>query len=233
MKNNKTIITVLVFLIGIGLGVGLNTIYQGNKKGEPKLSVLPKPEVSDGFRGTLGIDKNINETTIDNYLNREDSVYRDMRMLVDEANYEAIDGDSYLSGTIEGFEAIPFPLLFNVTGLPEEVGETYQGTTLFTHTEEGEYIPNFEESMAYMEYYFPKNKNIFLLCGGGGYSGMTKDMLVSLGWNADKIYVVGAYWTYEGNHNVQIKREHDGKVDYDFWKVTIHDIDFDYFNEIK
>ena len=37
------------------------------------------------------------------------------------------------------------------------------------------------------------------MCGGGGYAGMTKNMLVSLGWDKDKIYVVGGYWFYEGN----------------------------------
>ena len=61
---------------------------------------LPSPEVANGMRGVLGIDKNINEETIDNYLNREDSVYYDMRMLVDVANYENIGGDSYLSGLL-------------------------------------------------------------------------------------------------------------------------------------
>ena len=45
-----------------------------------KLKELPKPEVTGGTRGELGIDKNINEATIDEYLNRHDSVYRDMRM---------------------------------------------------------------------------------------------------------------------------------------------------------
>ena len=31
---------------------------------------LPLPELEDGLRGQLGIDKNINEETIDKYLNR-------------------------------------------------------------------------------------------------------------------------------------------------------------------
>jgi len=40
---------------------------------------LPKPEVTDGVRGEqFGIDKNINEATIDEYLNREDTIYMDM-----------------------------------------------------------------------------------------------------------------------------------------------------------
>ena len=68
-----------------------------------KLSKLPLPEVTGGERGILGIDKNINEATIDNYLNRPDTVYRDMRMLKDPGNYEAIGGDSYLSGFVSSF----------------------------------------------------------------------------------------------------------------------------------
>ena len=39
---------------------------------------LPKPEVTGGERGMLGIDKNINEKTIDKYLNRSDSCDKDL-----------------------------------------------------------------------------------------------------------------------------------------------------------
>ncbi len=192
-----------------------------------KLKSLPKPEVMSGIRGEMfGIDKNINESTIDNYLGRNDTVYRDLRMLKDPGNYEAIPGgDSYLSGFVNGFEAIPLPLIINVTGLPEEVGNTYMGPTLFTLKDEV-YEANYEESMSILEYYFPKDKNIFLMCGGGGYAGMAKNMLIKLGWDANKIYNVGAYWSYEGNNNVQVKRNVDGKFKYDFWKVTYHDFNF-------
>lgn len=198
-----------------------------------KLSELPKPELSLGIRGEqFGIDKNINEETIDNYLNRTDSVYRDMRMLKDPGNYEAIGGDSYLSGFVKGFEVIPYPLLVNVSGLPEEVGESYTGETLYTNID-GKYIANYEESLEILEYYFPKDKNIFLMCGGGGYAGMTKSMLISLGWDESKIYNVGGYWYYKGNNNVEVKNIKDNHVSYDFWKVTYHDIDFDNLNEVK
>ena len=191
-------------------------------------NTLPKPEVSEGLRGELGIDKNINEETIDNYLNRTDSVYRDMRMLIDPGDYEAIGGDAYLSGFVKGFEVVPLPYLVNVTGLPKEVGDTYKGTTLFTE-KDGEYKANYEESMDILEYLFPKDKNIFLMCGGGGYAGMTKTMLVKLGWDEDKIYNVGGYWYYEGENNVKVKND---KETYDFWKVAYHDIDFKELHKI-
>lgn len=203
----------------------------GDKKEE--VVELPKPEVSEGVRGDLGIDANVNEKTIDKYLGREDSVYRDMRLLVDPGDYEAIGGDAYLSGFVKGFEVVPLPYLVNVVGLPEVVGDTYTGITLFTQDEDGNYTAKYEESMAILEYLFPKDKNIFLMCGGGGYAGMTKNMLVALGWDADKIYNTGGYWYYEGENNVQVKNESHDKVTYDFWKVAYHDIDFKQLHEVK
>ncbi len=194
---------------------------------------LPLPEVSEGLRGTFGIDKNINESTIDRYLNREDSVYRDMRMLKDPANYEAIDGDSYLSGFVRGFEAVPYPYIINVNGLPAEVGETYKGETLFTQDADGNVKANYRESMQILEDLFPKNKNIFLMCGGGGYAGMMKDLLIKLGWDKDKIYNVGGYWYYEGDNNVKVKNELDGETVYSFWKVPYHEINFADLHEKK
>jgi len=185
---------------------------------EVKKDTLPKPEVTDGIRGEqFGVDKNINEQTIDNYLHRTDSVYRDMRMLKDPGNYEAVGGDSYLSGFVSGFEVVPYPYLVNVEGLPEEVGNTYTGTTLFTVNKDGNYTANYEESMEILEYYFPKDKYIFLMCGGAGYAGMTKNMLVALGWDKDKIYNVGGFWYYEGSNKIDVKTTRNGKDTYDFW----------------
>ena len=191
-----------------------------------KNNTLPLPELEEGLRGQLGIDKNINEKTIDKYLNRQDSVYRDMRMLIDEANYEAIGGDSYLSGFVKGFEIVPYPYLVNVEGLPQEVGSTYTGVTLFTHNEDGTYTANYKESMTILESLFPKDKYIFLMCGGGGYAGMTKSMLVDLGWDANKIYNTGGYWYYQGNNKVETKFEENGETHYNFAIANYHDIDF-------
>ncbi|HOP65897.1 MAG TPA: hypothetical protein PLX66_02635, partial [Bacilli bacterium] len=105
--------------------------------------------------------------------------------------------------------------------------------TLFTLTDDGEYIANYEESMEFLEYYFPKDKNIFLMCGGGGYAGMMKTMLIDLGWDENKIYNVGGYWYYEGENNLVIKETSDDKVTYDFWKLTYHDIDFSIMNKVS
>lgn len=195
------------------------------------LASLPKPEKSEGQRGELGIDKNINESNIDDYLDRPDAVYRDMRMLKDPGNYEAIGGDSYLSGFVKGFEVVPLPYIVNVSGLPEEVGNTYTGKTLFT-MKANEYKVNYQESMDILEALFPKDKTIFLMCGGGGYAGMTKALLVALGWDEDRIYNVGGYWYYEGKNNIEVKRlNSEGKAVYDFYKVPYHNIDFSSLTE--
>ena len=60
---------------------------------------------------------------------------------------------------------------------------------------------------------------------------MTKNLLVSLGWDKDKIYNVGGYWYYKGKNNVEVKNIKDGKITYDFWKVSYHDINFEELNE--
>ena len=197
------------------------------------LASLPLPELAEGQRGELGIDKNIDEKSIDNYLGRSDAVYRDMRMLKDPGNYEAIGGDAYLSGFVNGFEVVPLPYLLNVTGLPPEVGNTYTGNTLFT-VKDGNYTANYEESLQVLEALFPKDKVIFLMCGGGGYAGMTKAMLVALGWDETKIYDVGGYWFYEGENNVEVKRKNSkGETVYDFYKVPYHTINFKNLTEKK
>lgn len=193
---------------------------------------LPLPTTSEGVRGELGIDININEATIDDYLNRSDSVYRDMRMLVDEANFEAIGGDSYLSGLVKGFEVVPYPYLCNVEGLPDAVGSSYTGVTLFSLID-GTYLQNYEESLDILEELFPKDKNIFLMCGGGGYAGMTKSLLVALGWDENKIYNAGGYWYYDGKNKVSIKEEKDGEATYNFDLITYHDIDFDTLTKLR
>lgn len=228
MKKKIIIIVSLLLSLLIG-GTCSYFIFNSNKN---DLLELPKPEVTGGERGLLGIDKNINEESLDNYLFRSDVVYRDMRMLKDPGNYEAIGGDSYLSGFVKGFEVIPYPLLTEVKGLPEEVGSSYKGKALFKEVN-GKYVANYKESLEFLEYYFPKDKVIFLMCGGGGYAGMTKNLLVSLGWDENKIYDVGGYWFYNGKYKVEVKNVTKNKTTYDFWKATYHDIDFSTLTEVN
>ena len=220
-----TLILVIILFIGFLIGKSLNT--------NNKLAFLPLPEVTGGQRGELGIDKHINEKSLDKYLNRSDSVYRDMRMLEDPGYFEAIGGDSKLSGFVKGFEVVPLPYIIPIDDLPSSVGKTYEGKTLFSLDENGDYVANYDESMDIIEYLFPKDKVIFLMCGGGGYAGKTKEFLVKMGWDEDKIYNTGGYWYYEGKNNVKVKVKRNGQEEYDYWKVNYHDLNFDSLHEVS
>ena len=68
--------------------------------------------------------ENINEKTIDNYLDRSDVAYRDVRMLEDTATWENKGGERDLTGFVRGFEVIPYAYL---TEFPEEYVETLKG----------------------------------------------------------------------------------------------------------
>ena len=45
---------------------------------------------------------------------------------------------------------------------------------------------NYKESMYVINEIFPSNKLIFLMCGGGGYAWMTKQILIKLGYDETK-----------------------------------------------
>ena len=62
----------------------------------------------------------------------------------------------------------------------------------------------YRESMMILEELFPRNKAIFLMCGGGGYAQMTKELLIFLGWEESKLYNIGANWTYTGDHALEL-----------------------------
>ncbi len=228
-KNFKAIILVICGIIIGGLIVFL-------VKPTNALKSLPKQEKSEGLRGIYDIDKNINEKTIDNFLGRPDVVYRDVRMLEDTATWENKGGVRDLTGFVEGFEVIPYAYL---TEFPQEyidqkksenVSGLYEGKTLF-RLENGKYIANYKESMEILEYIFPKDKTIFIMCGAGGYANFTKQMLGALGWDTSKIYNVGGFWNYEGTKAISTKIEGSDKCD--FSKVPYHNINFDRLTEVK
>lgn len=191
-----------------------------------KLEPLPPSEVSEGYRGEiLGIDKNINEETIDAYLNREDCVYYDMRLLYDPADFSAIGGDSYLSSIIEGFEVLPLPYLLKVENLPQEVGEGYLGRSLYYYDENHQLTSNYEEALDIIHAYFPEDKNIILMCGGGGYANSTRKLLMELGYDETRIYNAGGVWYYQGENLKELEKDEEGNiVDQG---IVVHEIDFD------
>ncbi len=180
----------------------------------------------------FGVDKNINMETLDQYLGRDDVAYRDVRMLFDPADYAAIGGNADLASTVEGFRIVPYPYLATLSALP--VAGAYDGDTLYTLTwnEDGSIASataNYEESMLVLEDLFPKDKAIFLMCGGGGYAGMTKSLLIFLGWDPALLYNVGGNWSYQGDHGVELiqySEDANGNDYFATWRANYAYIDF-------
>lgn len=202
----------------------------------PNADVVELPPAQPDPNNQFGMDMNINVNTIDGWLGLEDVAYRDVRMLIDPGCYEAICGDSVLSGIVEGFEVVPYPYIASLTGLPPEVAETqYDGEKLFDleFDESGAITSvkaNYAESEAIINDLFPKDKPIFLMCGGGGYASFTKNLLIQLGYDETMIYNVGGYWEYAaegpGENSIEIKTTVDG-VEYNaFHRLNYHYIDF-------
>lgn len=193
-------------------------------------NALPPPQEDAGSQ--FGVDININMDTIDDYLGREDVAYRDVRMLFDPADYGAIGGEADLSRTIQGFRVVPYPYLATLAALP--VSGAYQGDTLFTveWNDDGTIASvreNYQESMLVLEDLFPRDKAIFLMCGGGGYAGMMKALLLELGWEETLLYNIGGNWTYTGENSVElIVYPEDAEEDniYATWRADYAYIDF-------
>ncbi|MBP8639840.1 MAG: hypothetical protein KBI01_02920 [Oscillospiraceae bacterium] len=194
-----------------------------------QVEALPPAEADT--ESQFGVDKNINIETIDNWLNREDVAYRDVRMLFDPADYASIGGDADLSRTIKGFKIVPYPYIATLSALP--VSGAYDGACLFdvTWSEDGSILSadgNFDESAMILEELFPKDKAIFLMCGGGGYSGMMKSLLIFLGWDASKLYNIGGNWSYSGSNSEELivyPDEADGNNIYATWRADYAYID--------
>lgn len=193
-------------------------------------SPLPPPETDEN--SPFGVDKHITMTTIDQYLGRDDVAYRDVRMLFDPADYGAIGGEADLTRTIAGFLIVPFPYVATLTALP--VDGAYAGACLYDveWDASGEVVsatPNYLESAMIVEELFPREQAVFLMCGGGGYAGMMKRLLIHLGYDPALLYNIGANWTYTGDNKLELvvyPEDADGDLVYATWRADYAYIDF-------
>lgn len=180
--------------------------------------------------GEFGIDAAINMETIDGYLCRDDVVYRDMRMVDDPADYGAIGGNPKLDIMLEGFKAVPYPFIGTLQELP--VSGAYEGDRLYDveWNDDGtvaQASPRYEQSELIVKELFPQDTFLFLMCGGGGYANMMRQLLIHLGWDANKVYNVGAAWEYAGNRSIQlITYENPERPSYYMWRADVVQIDF-------
>lgn len=194
---------------------------------------LPAPEADPASE--FGVDANISMRTIDEWLDRDDVAYRDMRMLFDPADYGAMGGDPDLSATIEGFKVVPFPLVATLPPLP--VAGAYTGLTAWKveWSDDGSVssaAPNYRESERLLEDLFPKDRAIFLMCGAGGYAGQMKALLAFLGWDAQKLYNVGGFWSYAGTRAVQLIERSGGETLHCMWRADVAPIDFTWMHAL-
>jgi hypothetical protein len=87
--------------------------------------------------------------------------------------------------------------------------------------------PRYRESMQILEQLFPRDATLFIMCGGGGYTGKLIAVLEFLGWDPDVIYNVGAGWKYRGSNGIPVvTRSDDGTVAVDTSRVEVWQPDF-------
>ena len=226
MKRISVIVCVLFCLM-----LFLSACDNNDSNSQAQLVALPPPE-PDG--GPFGVDVNINMTTIDDYLNRPDVAYIDVRMLYDPADFEAIGGVSSLTRTLPGYRIVPFPFLASVGPLP--VDGAYDGDTLF-YVEWGEnreilvIRPNFAESEIIFNQIFPKDRTIFLMCGGAGYTSLMRALLFHFGYDESKIYHTGGNWHYEGNMGLDLTISSSDR-NIATWRANYALIDFDHLTRL-
>ena len=227
--GNPLLLLVVLWAFLLSACAGLHT-NQAEK-------ALPAPTVDD--TSMFMVDANINMKTIDEWLGRDDVAYRDVRMLFDPAAYGEIGGDADLSATLEGFKIIPYPYVATLQSLPVE--GAYSGKHLFDviWDENGKVssaLPVFEESLMILSDIFPRDKAIFLMCGGGGYAGMMKELLLYLGYDPSKLYNIGGQWEYQGSHTLEIKHYPEDKEDaaiFKTWNADYTYFDFDKMSPVS
>jgi hypothetical protein len=196
---------------------------------------LPPPEPDSGL---FGMDLNINMTTIDDFLCRPDVAYFDVRMFFDPADFPAIGGISNLTRALPGYRVVPFPFIATLSAMP--VDGAYEGDKLFevVWSEDREILkvtPNYLESETILSELFPKDKKIFLMCGGGGYSFLIRSLLIHQGWDENMIYHTGGNWHYEGTKALNMivnPEDADDDLILATWRVNYAFIDFDRLHRI-
>lgn len=184
----------------------------------------------------FGVDKNINMDTIDQYLELPGVAYRDMRLVFDPADYAAIGGSPNLEFALKGFLITPMPYIGALAPLP--VSGAYEGDCLFD-IEWGEGIeilsaqPRYQQSQQIIDDLFPKDQDIFLMCGGAGYAGMMRSLLVYLGWDPQRVYNIGGMWDYTGFESVELMRvKDDGATDYFLWRADMPIFEFSQYTAL-
>lgn len=160
-------------------GNGNATTNEASQPAEDNKTVAELPKPSD-TEGDYSADKsNINTENLIDFLNRDDSVYIDLR-----------DYEDYVKKHFRNFEVIPFfAYIFNEKAGEEGFPQLYKGT----HEEP---VAVYESSDAILNALFPKDKNLIIVCQSGGRVTMLMKMLAAKGYDMSKVYNVGGMAQY-------------------------------------
>lgn len=122
----------------------------------------------------------VSSENLKQYLGRTDVAYIDLR-----------DFEDYAKKHLRNFECIPYlSLIFNADAHKDSsLPQLYGGTT-------DDPIPVYKESDEILAALFPKNKNIFLMCQGGGRVNNMMKILNARGWDMSKVYNIGGMAHY-------------------------------------
>ncbi|MDI9502347.1 MAG: rhodanese-like domain-containing protein [Peptoniphilaceae bacterium] len=122
----------------------------------------------------------VNPDNLIDYMNRDDVLYIDLR-----------DFEDYVKKHFRNFEVVPFfAYIFNAEAHTNaDLIQLYGGSPT-------EPVPVYEESDKMLEYLFPKDKTLFIMCQSGGRVKMLLEILEARGWEMDKIYNIGGMAQY-------------------------------------
>ncbi len=173
-----------------------------DKTEDASLEDLPLPQIDSDNENLYSADNSsINVDNLDEYLNRSDAVYIDLR-----------DYDDYTEKHFKNFEVVPyFAFLFN-----EEANTNEEKIQLYGGSPEDP-VAVYDQSDAILGSIFPKDKAIFLTCQSGGRVPQLMQILEAKGYDMDKIYNIGGVGQYtDSKYKEYLTDTLEFKVDVDY-----------------
>jgi len=168
LKIGTALLSGLMVLSSVGCSCG--------KDPEDPVVALPTARIDTCAANDYSLAcSSITAENFDDYAERDDVLYYDLRNYEEYANLE--------NGHMRGFEFVEFNKFF--------YGDTDQ---LFIKSNGSDkFMPRYEESVSILESVFPKDKTIFLMCAGGGRVVNLMKIMELNGYDMNKVYNVGGY----------------------------------------
>lgn len=155
-------------------------VEETNQEPAEELAELPPAQKEAGDYSFE--NSGINSENLFDYLNREDSVYIDLR------NYE-----DYSKKHFKNFEVVPFfAFIHNENAGEEGFPQLFKG-------EHDAPEAVYESSVSILKAIFPQDKNLMLMCQSGGRVAMLMKMLEANGYDMSKVYNIGGLAQYTGS----------------------------------